>query len=536
VQYRHAEVMSRMTRCARTSGRSGLADAALDGDVTFTVQQGDGSFITTSAAFGVARVEAGTLRNSGPQGLRLDAGIIDASVDGGAMHLLNLRAGVVASLANGGGGTIDLVTAGDLTLAGAVTSDGGNVVLIAVGSIAAFPVATIPVTAERLFLTALDAGIGAPGAPLPLGTAGIGSLRAIATGSVIIDSPDARFDADGVASGTGPVALRSTGSVRVQRLLSPDPVRIDGPAGVIVLEQSSIGFVPTRPAGVDDLVATAATIALTGVFFAASGAAIVGGSRAIADRAEAVEVPAPAPRITVPVMTVERLNGFEVDRRFAGQVEATQETGIAFETGGTVTEILVDEGDVVAAGEALARLDTRLLIAERNRLLASRRALDAQRELARLTAKRSTVSHPEPIAERETRADASAGLFLGRTGTRNRINQISMLLVMGMAENRGETSNPVSASARPCAGRSGRPPRSQRTQYAWCCFSPGIAIFRDQMGKSGIWRNRLETRGNFGRSPETRRRRFFTGFCHKASIRPISSRAWPCSPVFSNGL
>ncbi|CAJ1391386.1 unnamed protein product [Effrenium voratum] len=393
--------MSRMARCARTSGRSGLAGAALEGDVTFAVQQGDGSFITTSAAFGIARVEAGTLRNSGPQGLRLDAGIIDASVDGGAMHLLNLRAGVVASLANGGGGTIDLVTAGDLTLAGAVTSDGGNVVLTAVGSIAAFPGATISVTAERLFLTALDAGIGAPGAPLPLGTAGIGSLRAIATGSVIIDSPDARFDADGVASGTGPVALRSTGSVRVQRLLSPDPVRIDGPAGVIVLEQSSIGFVPTRPAGIDDLLATAATIALTGVFFAASGAAIIGGSRAIADRAEAVEVPAPAPRITVPVMTVERQNGFEVDRRFAGQVEATQETGIAFETGGTVTEILVDEGDVVAAGEALARLDTRLLIAERNRLLASRRALDAQRELARLTATRSTVSHPEPIAERD---------------------------------------------------------------------------------------------------------------------------------------
>lgn len=217
--------------------------------------QGDGTVITASAARGIARIEAGNLRNAGPQGLRLDAGIIDASVDGGAMHLLNRRSGIVAGIVNGAGGTIDLVTAGDLTLAGPVTSNGGNVVLTAVGSIAAFPGAAIPITAERLFLTALDGSIGAPGAPLPLGTAGIGSVRAIATGSVIIDSPDARFDADGVASGTGPVALRSTGSVRVQRLLSPDPVRIDGPAGVTVLERSSSGFVPTRPGGVDDLVA-----------------------------------------------------------------------------------------------------------------------------------------------------------------------------------------------------------------------------------------------------------------------------------------
>jgi len=217
--------------------------------------QGDGPFITTSGVFGIARIEAGALRNPGPEGLRLDASIIDASVDGGAMHLLNRRSGIVAGLSNGRGGTIDLFTAGDLTLAGRVNSDGGNVVLTAVGNIAAFPGVAIPVTAERLFLTALDGSIGVPGAPLPLGTAGVGSLRAIATGSVIIDSPDARFDADGVASGTGPVALRSTGSVRVRRLLSPDPVRIDAPAGVTVLERSSSGFVPTRPAGVDDLVA-----------------------------------------------------------------------------------------------------------------------------------------------------------------------------------------------------------------------------------------------------------------------------------------
>lgn len=158
------------------------------------------------------------------------------------------------------------------------------------------------------------------------------------------------------------------------------------------------------------LLTTAATIALTGVFFAASGAAIVGGSRAIADRAEAVEAPLAVPRITVPVMTVERLDGFEVDRRFAGQVEATQETGIAFETGGTITEILVDEGDAVAAGEVIARLDTRLLVAERNRLLASRQALDAQRELARRTAERQEQLKEQGFASNQQTDQATLTL------------------------------------------------------------------------------------------------------------------------------
>lgn len=136
------------------------------------------------------------------------------------------------------------------------------------------------------------------------------------------------------------------------------------------------------------LFTTTATVALTGVFFAISGAAIVGGSNVIADRALAVEAPVPAPQITVPVMAIERAEAFEIERRFAGQVEAAQQTGVAFEAGGTITEIMVDEGDLVAAGDVMARLDTRLLIAERDQLMASREALDAQRELARRTADR----------------------------------------------------------------------------------------------------------------------------------------------------
>lgn len=130
------------------------------------------------------------------------------------------------------------------------------------------------------------------------------------------------------------------------------------------------------------------SMALTGIVFAVSAAAIIGGAQIISDRAEAVQTPLPAPPTTVPVLAVERQEAFDIERRFSGQVEAAQETAVAFEAGGTITAITVDEGDTVAAGDVIARLDTRLLNAEREQLLAARRALDAQRELARLTADR----------------------------------------------------------------------------------------------------------------------------------------------------
>ncbi|MDJ0820423.1 MAG: efflux RND transporter periplasmic adaptor subunit [Paracoccaceae bacterium] len=72
-------------------------------------------------------------------------------------------------------------------------------------------------------------------------------------------------------------------------------------------------------------------------------------------------------------------------RRFTGQFEAAQEVALGFEEGGTIEAVWVREGDAVHAGTIIARLDTRLLDAERTRLLASQAALAAQAELARRT-------------------------------------------------------------------------------------------------------------------------------------------------------
>lgn len=169
----------------------------------------------------------------------------------------------------------------------------------------------------------------------------------------------------------------------------------------------------TRPkpnAPIQRMFAALSTIAVTCAFIILSGAAIVGGSQIITDRAEAVEAPAPAPRITVPVLAVERQQAFEIERRFVGQVEAAQETAVAFEAAGTITSIVIDEGDTVAAGDIIARLDTRLLIAERERLQAARRALNAQHELARLTANRQEELQKRGFASNQQTDQATLAL------------------------------------------------------------------------------------------------------------------------------
>ncbi|MDP5083995.1 MAG: efflux RND transporter periplasmic adaptor subunit [Yoonia sp.] len=104
------------------------------------------------------------------------------------------------------------------------------------------------------------------------------------------------------------------------------------------------------------------------------------------------QMPAPAavaPRTAVSVMTVEPAQGYTVTRRLTGQVEAAARTDLGFELGGRVTEVLVEEGDLVAEGAVLARIDTSALIPERAALEAELAALAADAELARLTLARN---------------------------------------------------------------------------------------------------------------------------------------------------
>ena len=126
---------------------------------------------------------------------------------------------------------------------------------------------------------------------------------------------------------------------------------------------------------------TTATLAL-------SAGLVAAGSGAIATRAANVESVAAAPAPLVDVLPIRIESGYEVERAFVGQVEPAQQTALSFENGGTVLEILVDEGDRVEAGQVIARLDIRSLEASRATAVAGREALSAQLELAELTAAR----------------------------------------------------------------------------------------------------------------------------------------------------
>lgn len=117
---------------------------------------------------------------------------------------------------------------------------------------------------------------------------------------------------------------------------------------------------------------------------AASTGAVIGGANLIAGSGDGVAA-APAPLVPVAAMTVDMVGGYTVMRRFTGQIEAAARTDLGFELGGRLIEIVAEEGDLVAQGAVLARLDTSALIPERAALEAELAALAADAELARLT-------------------------------------------------------------------------------------------------------------------------------------------------------
>lgn len=129
--------------------------------------------------------------------------------------------------------------------------------------------------------------------------------------------------------------------------------------------------------------------ALTLAVFAAAAGAGVAGYAALSERAAATETPDPAPLTAVAADVLRIEHSVTLPRRFVGQFEAPQEVALGFEEGGTIAAVLVREGDSVARGAVIARLDTRLLEAETARLTASRAATAAEAELARRTHERN---------------------------------------------------------------------------------------------------------------------------------------------------
>jgi RND family efflux transporter MFP subunit len=118
-------------------------------------------------------------------------------------------------------------------------------------------------------------------------------------------------------------------------------------------------------------------------------AAILGGVAlgvmALNERAGAGIAAAPAAPLPVLAAPLVAERGYSEVRRYAGRLEPARRTALGFERGGRVVAVLVAEGDTVAAGAPVARLDTALLEAERAEARAVRARLATDVELARLT-------------------------------------------------------------------------------------------------------------------------------------------------------
>jgi RND family efflux transporter MFP subunit len=126
-----------------------------------------------------------------------------------------------------------------------------------------------------------------------------------------------------------------------------------------------------------------------GVIIGAAGAGI----SALHIRADAQAPVEANPPLTVQTMNLEKQDHYDVEQRYAGRIEAARETRLAFERRGLVERVLLDEGDQVAAGAPVAELDRSKLKAERKRLQANKRELEARLALAKRTLDRqSTLS------------------------------------------------------------------------------------------------------------------------------------------------
>ncbi|WP_299791484.1 efflux RND transporter periplasmic adaptor subunit [uncultured Shewanella sp.] len=92
---------------------------------------------------------------------------------------------------------------------------------------------------------------------------------------------------------------------------------------------------------------------------------------------------------TVTTMTLTPSTSYQHIQEFSGTIRAGNTTGIGFELSGKIKQLAVDSGEQVEEGQLLARLDTRLLEAEKLELIASLSQNSADLALATSTLNRS---------------------------------------------------------------------------------------------------------------------------------------------------
>ncbi|MEM8641090.1 MAG: HlyD family efflux transporter periplasmic adaptor subunit [Cyanobacteria bacterium P01_G01_bin.54] len=85
-----------------------------------------------------------------------------------------------------------------------------------------------------------------------------------------------------------------------------------------------------------------------------------------------------ATTLSVTATPAQAISTYTVQRTYTGEITAQRTSDLGFERSGMVVTLLADEGDRVAPGQPLARLDTRNLSAQRQELIAQRTGAQAQ--------------------------------------------------------------------------------------------------------------------------------------------------------------
>ncbi|MDJ0858322.1 MAG: efflux RND transporter periplasmic adaptor subunit [Dinoroseobacter sp.] len=148
----------------------------------------------------------------------------------------------------------------------------------------------------------------------------------------------------------------------------------------------------------------------TGLAIALALGLVSFGADIIAARAADTNQVEPRPATPVVVAPLDIQKQYDVTARFTGPIEPARSTDLAFEPGGSLAQILVDEGDVVQGGQVLARLDTRSLEADRAAQEAAIEASTARRDLAQLTADRQSELASREFTSSQRRDEAKFNL------------------------------------------------------------------------------------------------------------------------------
>ena len=142
----------------------------------------------------------------------------------------------------------------------------------------------------------------------------------------------------------------------------------------------------------------------------------------------------------VNVLTVElqQTDTFEMKRQFSGQIEARRRSLLGFDRIGQVTEVYVDRGDEVSAGQLIAALDVDSLRAQRHKLEADLRSAEALLREAKAGPRQDTIK-----AARASLAEQQSQLDLSNESLRRRENLFNKKLIA-----REELDQAVAAQAR----------------------------------------------------------------------------------------